>query len=144
MQGETRYNLIMNATEIEGRLREYFRESPGGAQAVYLFGSAARGDLREDSDVDIAILRPGGPPRRLEDLPIDLEGDIEDLLGLPVQIVLLDGAPVDLVHRILRDGILLLDRDPSARIRFEVTARNEFFDLEPILRRYREGKAKAR
>jgi hypothetical protein len=48
------------------------------------------------------------------------------------------------VHRILRDGKLLLDRDPPARIRFEVKARNEFFDLEPFLRRYRQGKAKTR
>ncbi len=37
----------------------------------------------------------------------------------------------------LRDGVLLLDRDPSARIRFEVRARNEFFDLQPILALYR-------
>jgi len=51
--------------------------------------------------------------------------------------VVLNRAPVDLVHRVLRDGILLLDRDPSGRIRFEVRARNEYFDLLPHLRRYR-------
>jgi len=45
----------------------------------------------------------------------------------------------DLVHRILRDGILCLDRDRSARIRFEVKARGEYFDLLPYLQRYRAG-----
>jgi hypothetical protein len=29
------------------------------------------------------------------------------------------------------------DRNPSARIRFEVKARNEYFDLLPYLRQYR-------
>ena len=133
----------MNSGEIEARLRAFFDADPRGAKAVYLFGSAARGDGREDSDVDVAILGGGGPPQALSDLPIQLKGDLEDLLGRPVDVILLEGAPVDLVHRVLRDGKLIIDLDPSARIRFEVKARNEFFDLEPFLRRYREGKAKA-
>ena len=63
------------------------------------------------------------------------------MLGVPVQVVALNHAPVDLVHRVLRDGKLLVDRDPSARIRFEVRARNEFFDLKPILDRYRAARS---
>ncbi len=53
------------------------------------------------------------------------------------RLVVLNRAPPDLVHRVLRDGKLVLDRSPSKRIRFEVKARNEFFDLLPILRQYR-------
>ena len=49
----------------------------------------------------------------------------------------LDSAPPDLIHRVLRDGILVLDRDRAARIRFEVAARNAYFDLKPFLDRYR-------
>jgi len=41
-------------------------------------------------------------------------------------------APVSRVHRVLRDGVLVLGRAPSARIRFEVRARNELFELQPI------------
>ena len=66
-----------------------------------------------------------------------LEGDLERALGGPVQVVALNRAPPDLVHRVLRDGRLILDRDPAARIRFEVRSRNEFFDLAPIRRLYR-------
>jgi len=46
-------------------------------------------------------------------------------------------APADLRVRVLRDGVLLADRDPPLRIRFEVQTRNEWFDLQPILREYR-------
>jgi hypothetical protein len=49
----------------------------------------------------------------------------------------LNTAPPDLVHRVLRDGVLVLERDASARIRFEVRARNEYFDLRPRLDEYR-------
>ena len=51
--------------------------------------------------------------------------------------MVLNRAPADLVHRILRDGILMLERDRNARIAFEVQRRNEYFDLLPILKRYR-------
>jgi hypothetical protein len=50
--------------------------------------------------------------------------------------VVLNRTPVDLIHRVWRDGILLHDRHPAARIRFEVKARNEYFDLLPYLRQY--------
>jgi hypothetical protein len=39
---------------------------------------------------------------------------------LPVQVVVLHAAPTDLVHRVLRDGILVLENDASRRVRFEV------------------------
>ena len=43
------------------------------------------------------------------------------------------------MHRVLRDGILIDEADRAARIRFEVAARNEYFDLLPILQRYRRS-----
>jgi len=49
----------------------------------------------------------------------------------------LDGADSDLVHRVLRDGVLVVERDRAARIAFEVFKRNEWFDLEPVRRRVR-------
>jgi len=105
--------------------------------AAYLFGSVARGTARAASDVDIAILHERDPPPTFEALSLDLEGDLERLLGRPVQLVVLNRAPVDLIHNVLRDGQIVLDRDRSARIRFEVRARAEYLDLVPFLRRYR-------
>jgi hypothetical protein len=54
-----------------------------------------------------------------------------------VQVVALNRAPADLVHRVLRDGHIVLDADRAARLRFEVHKRNEYFDLAPIRRLYR-------
>jgi hypothetical protein len=55
-------------------------------------------------------------------------------------VVVLNRTPVDLIHRVLRDGKLLVDRDPAVRIAFEVRARNEFFDLKPVLDQYRAAR----
>lgn len=109
-----------------------------GVVTAYLFGSMARGDAGAESDVDVAILLDHQPPPSLASMPLDLEARLERLLDRPVQIVVLNQAPPDLVHRVLRDGRILVDRDRPRRLRFEVQARNEYFDIAPILRRYRE------
>jgi predicted nucleotidyltransferase len=130
---------------VERDLRTFFEtQKTGDIVAAYLFGSVARGTSGARSDVDVAVLYTATPPSTLEGLPLDLAGRIEHLVKRPVQVIVLNTAPADLVHRVLRDGVLLLDRDPSARIRFEVQARNEFFDLQPILDRYRRRPVQAR
>ena len=127
----------MDAERIERELRSFFATHPGDAAAVYLFGSVARGSAHARSDVDIAVLLAEDPPPTLEGLQLDLEDELTRRLGLPVQLVVLNWASPDLIHRVLRDGRIVLDRDRSQRIRFEVRARNEYFDLLPFLRRYR-------
>jgi hypothetical protein len=96
---------------------------------VYLFGSVARGDAGPDSDVDVGVLFSVEPAPTLEAPQFSLEAEMERTLRRPVQVVALNRASADLVHRVLRDGKLILDRDPAARIRFEVRRRNEYFDL---------------
>lgn len=106
--------------------------------AAWLFGSVARGTATEHSDVDVAILL-GRRPTRLRDLQTDLADRLSRETGRDVDLVVLDSAPADLIHRVLRDGVLLSDRDRAARIRFEVQARNRFFDMTPIWNEYRSG-----
>lgn len=115
------------------------RAFPGSVVAVYLFGSEARGDAAPGSDVDLGILLAATPARTIEGRALDLADELTVELGREADVVVLNDAPVDLVARVLRDGKLLLDRDRSARIRFEVRVRNEYFDLLPYLRRYRSA-----
>ena len=122
---------------IASRLRAFFEANHHAAAAVYLFGSVARGDATDSSDVDVGVLYVADPPLGYDGLPLALEGELERLLGRPTQVVTMNHAPVDLRVRVLRDGVLVLDRNPPARIRFEVRTRNEWFDLEPVLREYR-------
>src|SRR3970282_388461 len=114
-----------------------FFDAEPAAIAVYLFGSTARGDAGPASDVDVAVLFDEPPPATLMGPGLSLAGRLEQQLGRPVDLIILNAASADLVHRVLRDGDLLVDRDPSRRIRFEVARRNEYFDLQPIRDAYR-------
>ena len=106
--------------------------------AAWVFGSMARGTETAASDVDLALL--GTPaPRTLEDMPFDLAAELASAIGREVDIVRLESSPPDLVIRVLRDGILLVDHDRAARLRFEVDARNRCFDMQPIWREYQAG-----
>ena len=127
----------MVPAHIEQRIREAVQSAPAEVLAVYLYGSRARGAASPDSDVDLGVLLQAAPPPTLRSATRDLEAAIERALRLPVEAVVLNTAPADLVHRVLRDGVLLLDRDRPFRLRFEVQSRNEYFDLAPLRRLYR-------
>jgi predicted nucleotidyltransferase len=71
-----------------------------------LFGSVARGDAGEASDVDVLVRIRGG-----WQAPVATALAFEDALGRPVQLVDLDGAPPLLLADVLRDGRVLVDRD---------------------------------
>lgn len=119
------------------QIRETLATIGGDLVCAYRFGSTARGTDRPYSDLDLAVLLAEDPPLTLEGLHSQLADALTETTGRPIDLVVLNRAPVDLIHRVLRDGVLLLDRNPSARIRFEVKARNEYFDLLPYLEQYR-------
>jgi predicted nucleotidyltransferase len=129
--------------ELIAKLKDALAARPDVIVA-YLFGSAARGEFRASSDVDVAILveePPLSPPKRLTlaSMGSGLQADLQEAVGRSVDLVTLNHASPDLIHRVLRDGVLLSERDRSARIRFEVEARNAYFDVLPFLNRYREA-----
>ena len=127
----------MDPATIEGRLRTFFEADARGAIAAYLFGSVARGEAGATSDVDLGVLFAADPPATLKAPQFALEAEMERLLRAPVQVVALNRASADLVHRVLRDGRLVLDRDRAARIRFEVRSRNQYFDMAQVRALYR-------
>ncbi len=126
----------MDRAAVIEALRGYFA-GRGGVAAAWLFGSVARDRHGPRSDVDVGVLFTEAPPSTLASPVFVVAADLEALLGARVQVVAMNAAPCDLVHRVLSDGVLVAEGDRSARIRFEVRARNEYFDMEPVRRRYR-------
>lgn len=98
---------------------------------AYLFGSAGRGELRPQSDVDVAVfLAPGTD--HAEGL-LDSIGCVTGHLGSDeVDVVLLNTAPTALVGRCLQSRRVIVDRDPFLRHRFESAELRKFFDFRVL------------
>jgi predicted nucleotidyltransferase len=129
---------MMNRASVIADLEKALADEASVA-AAYLFGSYAREESREGSDVDLGVLFKEAPPKVLVGPVSELHGRLELALRREIDLVAMNDAPVDLVHRILRDGVLVNEGDPSGRVAFEVRARGEYFDLKPYLDEYRAG-----
>lgn len=120
------------------RLRAALRTEPNVSLAV-LFGSVARGDDDEGSDVDLLVgLRKPGLSEK-----VALAKRLRDRTGLPLELVALEDAlrRSALMVEILRDGRVLVDRD---RQWSELSAQAADFDA--MAREYRrmiEARARA-
>jgi predicted nucleotidyltransferase len=99
-----------------------------GARFALLHGSRVAGTARPDSDLDVAAWWAADPPP-----------SFEVLLPARVDLVVLNGAPLELAGRIALDGQLLFDDDPVARVRWVATTRKIYADELPrIMRSHRE------
>lgn len=92
-----------------------------GVRFAYLFGSQARGTARADSDLDVAV-RFGGD--RDADarfgVALRLGAELEAAVGITVDLVDLEAAPLRLVGRILAERLVLVGQDDPERVAFEV------------------------
>ena len=120
----------MSLDAVEERLRSALAGTSSLHLAV-LFGSAARGTMRVDSDIDIGIL-----PRDSE-MPLAEELDLQLALcrvaGREVDLVRLDNAGTVLRFQIARDGRALFEAHPWAHSRFVAAAAAAYFDFAPAL-----------
>jgi predicted nucleotidyltransferase len=90
-------------------------EDPDARRAVLLFGSLARGESTETSDIDLAVIAPDGWTGRG-----DLQATVEKSCGNPCDVLVMTEndlvAESDVVTRdIMRDGIALVGRKPDRR-----------------------------
>lgn len=108
-----------------------------GASFAFVFGSSARGTATGTSDLDVAAWWPGHAPA-----PWTVR------LPAGVDLVVLNGAPLELAGRIALEGEVLFDDDPPAQVRWTATTRKIWLDERPRFeaahRLYLESAARGR
>jgi predicted nucleotidyltransferase len=145
---ESKSAIAPQPQEIEQLLRQLLQHDAEIAFA-YLFGSVAKGKACPESDIDVAIaLEPPPAPQIAFDRQLDLQERLEKSLRRPVDVVLLNTAPLELAHNVLCHGIPLFINDKAAHSRFYVTHAWTYYDLQKarelftkgLVRRIKEGR----
>lgn len=132
---------------FDATLAGFFAERPE-VTAAYLFGSQAKGTATAGSDIDVAILldldfdyiqcaslymqRTSLLDDHIE-YRLELMAALETLCRRPVDVVILNQAPLVLRHQILRHGKLIGEGDHRQRVEYEVRTLFEYFDFKPTL-----------
>jgi predicted nucleotidyltransferase len=121
---------------------------PEKVTAIYIYGSSLTGRLREESDIDVAILPAHGSTG--EEILI-LISKIESIVGQllnkagvsrEVSVADLRGKfiPLTFQYKIVTEGMLIYERDMIERAEFENAVKREYFDFVPYLQFIREKK----
>ncbi len=116
------------ADEVAARIAQV-GEADRRVRFVYLYGSAATGDTRPDSDLDLAV---SVAPRGTLFDDARLHDELAAALGREdVDLLVLEDAPLWLRFRVVA-GIPVLSRDEPARIAFRERVEKEFLDFRPF------------
>ncbi|MFY9345391.1 MAG: nucleotidyltransferase domain-containing protein [Planctomycetota bacterium] len=133
--------MVSAATTLVDRLRPILASYPQIA-AAWLFGSAARNELRRDSDVDVGILLRDPQATGVDEYA--LLGELTARLEVataprPVDVVLLEHQGPVFAHQALIDGFLILEADRDRRAAFEATTVMRGIDFRPTWEIARNG-----
>ena len=109
---------------------------------AYIFGSRAKGIAGGRSDWDIAVYVAEEAGQTMPaTFPFYIEAEIAALLATnDVQVVVLNGLESPLLgFEIIKDGILLVDKDEGKRIEFEARVLGQYHDWQYFLKRHMEA-----
>jgi len=122
-----------NEKEIEAKLRDFFAMQD--IKLAFLIGSYAKGTARPDSDVDVAVLF--GRSFDVKQV-LDLKEQLTELVGVDVDLVVLDSVGPVMKMQVLKTGILL-HAEKGAYEQFFVSTVNEYDDLKYCRREIEEN-----
>jgi len=120
--------LLSSLTTEVGRLAARY-----GVIYALLFGSAATGGFKEYSDLDLAVMFEDGSNAALKASTLAL--DLEEALGVKVDVVPLNEADYVLSFEAFSTGILIHCADRSVFIEDKANAFDRFHDFQPLFER---------
>jgi predicted nucleotidyltransferase len=107
---------------------------------AYLFGSKVKGYANERSDLDIAVYFDKSTKQNGRWPEFELEAELSRTIEATAQVTALNG-PLSPVFgfEIIKDGVVLFDRDPNLRIDFENRVLRHYHDWQFFLKRQMEA-----
>jgi predicted nucleotidyltransferase len=107
--------------EIIRKIAVFFQDRPE-VNAVYVFGSYARGREQKGSDLDLAILLDYGVVRRLNELKKEYVVHLSRILRKDLHLVILNNAGEEVVAQVFKYGQCIFNREPEILSRFRMVS----------------------
>ena len=129
-----KHNLRSSQKEaIVKKIYSYLHTECKDIIVAYLFGSF----IKEGSfsDIDLGIITSMEPERPLN-YELDLESRLERVIKYPMDIRIINRAPLSFSQSVIRNGRIIVDRNPNLRADFEGQILKQYFDFAPFRRRY--------
>lgn len=97
---------------------------------AYIFGSF---NTQESfNDIDIAIFIADSESRSALNIELDIERELEDIIHMPVDVRILNSAPLSFVYQVIKDGIVIVDKNMDLRADFEGLTCKKYFDFRHL------------
>ncbi len=126
------YKLAENENDkVKERISNLLKKR-GEILFSYIHGSFLKNDFK---DIDIAVyLNDEKMSLKYE---LHLECEIEDAAGFPIDLRILNKAPLSFRFNVIKNGILLFSRNEKSRCDFESLSMTEYHDFNYFMKRYR-------
>jgi len=101
---------------------------------AYIFGSFV--SEKKFSDIDIGIFVDSEDNINSLNFELKMEKELHSLLHLPVDVRIVNNAPLSFVYHVIKEGILIKDEDPSQRADFEGLIFKKYLDCAFFRKQY--------
>lgn len=113
-----------NILEIIIRCLEDFK-----CKTIYIYGSYATGEVNKESDIDIAFLSD----RKIEKYDIFIKAqEISSKVDKEVDLIDLKDSTTVFQNQVVRNGVVILDREPIEREKFEIVVLKKYMELNEL------------
>lgn len=129
-----RYNLTSRQKqELVQQIGLHLKEGYPQIVSAYVFGSFNTD--KPFADLDLALLLRKNPAAPLE-FELTVENSLEQICRLPVDVRVLNTAPLAFRYQVFRGGRLLFDKNANLRADFEGQSLKQYYEIARFRKRY--------
>jgi predicted nucleotidyltransferase len=97
---------------------------------AYIFGSFNTQETFKD--IDIALFIADNDSKSALKGELDIERELEDIIHRPVDVRILNKAPISFVYQVIKGGIIVVDKNKDLRADFEGLTCKKYFDFRHL------------
>jgi len=124
---------VSNRKSILQKISAHLEKTREEIYAVYAFGSFI--SEREYSDIDLAVLLNKEAVDSFS-YESDLEISLEEIVSGPIDLRIINKAPLSFCYTVIQTGKVILDKKPDERSDFESRVIRQYLDFAYFQRRY--------